>query len=85
MTKVCPDEPLSKRFCEHCLTLGEQHVEDEQHFVLECPCYQEIRQRFTDVLNFNTDVHTLFTANDQVELVDLSTDALMQNMTVTPY
>jgi hypothetical protein len=60
----------AQRFCEHCLKLGEQHVEDEQHFALECPRYHEIRTRFRDKLALHTDMHTLFTASDQLVLAD---------------
>jgi hypothetical protein len=49
----------AQRFCEHCLKLEEQHVEDEQHFALECPRYQDMRTRYCEKLALHTDMHTL--------------------------
>ena len=31
------------RYCKYCLTLGNTHVEDEYHFVLKCPLYDNLR------------------------------------------
>jgi hypothetical protein len=38
--------PRSQRFCEACAPLGHKYVEDDKHFLLECPAYSHIRNIF---------------------------------------
>ena len=45
--------PRDKRCCPNCTSI----VEDEQHFLLECPMYNDLRQRFSSV--FREDCRTL--------------------------
>ena len=40
--------PRDKRFCQYCKTLNIFTVEDEIHFVLACPLFQEERQRLLE-------------------------------------
>ena len=40
--------PRDKRFCQYCKTLNIFTVEDESHFVLACPLFQEERQRLLE-------------------------------------
>ena len=34
------------RLCQYCKTIGQHHVEDEHHFIFECPLYHDIRKSF---------------------------------------
>jgi hypothetical protein len=34
-----PNVPVSKRYCRKCMAYT---IEDEKHFLLECPAYQAI-------------------------------------------
>ena len=34
------------RLCPYCKTLGNNHVEDEHHFIFDCPLYHNIRETY---------------------------------------
>ena len=36
--------PANERFCKLCLTLNENHIEDEYHVRLKCPFYEDFRK-----------------------------------------
>jgi hypothetical protein len=57
-----------QRFCRHCLTLGEHHVEDEEHFLLECPLYKNIRIKFEHLIDFRPPILTLMHISNMVDL-----------------
>ena len=48
--------PVDERFCKLCLTLNENHIEDEYHVLLKCPFYEDLRKIYlcfnNDPLNF---------------------------------
>jgi hypothetical protein len=46
-----PMIPREKRFCSYCQTQTMNLIEDEQHFLLTCPQYMEIRQDMFTVIN----------------------------------
>ena len=52
-----PVVPLDERICPHCR--GERKVEDEAHFLLECPQYQSERE---EMLSKLADVYPSFKA-----------------------
>ena len=53
-TKV-PKKLWVKRICHHCNT---KRIEDEKHFLLECPMYAHIRSQFQDIC-YNRDLPNL--------------------------
>jgi hypothetical protein len=38
-----PIVPRDERWCPHCLSLGHKSIEDEEHFLCECPLYSNLR------------------------------------------
>ena len=36
--------PVDDRFCKLCLTLNENHIEEEYHVLLKCPFYEDLRK-----------------------------------------
>jgi len=50
-----PKTPWVERICHLCETMS---VEDEKHFLLECPAYTHIRSQFYN-LCYNTNLHSL--------------------------
>ena len=43
-----PVTPLSNRLCKFC---NLNCIEDEIHFLIECPLYNDIRSNFIEILN----------------------------------
>ena len=67
--------PANERFCNLCLTLNENHIEDEYHVLLKCPFYEDFRKIYlcfnNDPLNFHTFVNIMCTQS-QEEIVQLA-------------
>ena len=42
-----PPVPRDKRVCYSC----KQFIENEEHFVLYCPCYDHYRLQYSDIFN----------------------------------
>ena len=36
----------NERFCKYCLSNNSRLVEDEYHFLIECPLYRDLREKF---------------------------------------
>ena len=63
--------PRSQRVCHICLASSgnhEKHVEDEHHFLIECPVYSEIRAEFPDVFQQQSTPHSILNHGDQARL-----------------
>jgi hypothetical protein len=44
--------PRNDRLCKYCTNINKHHVEDEYHFIMECPLYREVRTEFlSDIVN----------------------------------
>ena len=67
--------PVDERFCKLCLTLNENHIEDEYHVLLKCPFYEDLRKIYlcfnNDPLNLHTFINIMYTQN-QEEIVQLA-------------
>ena len=49
------------RFCKYCLSLGQSLLENEQHFLLICPLYTDLRkQLLSKIIFYVYDLHYLF-------------------------
>ena len=59
-----PKTPWAERIFHLCETMS---VEDENHFLLDCPAYTHIRSRFPN-LCYNTNLPTLLTSQNYSEL-----------------
>ena len=59
-----PKTPWMERICHLCENMN---VEDENHFLLECPPYTHIRSQFPN-LCCNTDLPSLLTCQNYSEL-----------------
>jgi hypothetical protein len=46
------------RFCKYCLNLNLHIVEDEFHFLLVCPLYQNLRDQYISSYIQNISLHT---------------------------
>ena len=44
-----PSIPRENRFCFHCKNI----VEDEKHFLLDCPLYKHVRKKYSKLLDTN--------------------------------
>ena len=42
--------PENERFCKLCLTLNDNHIEDEYHVLLRCPFHEDLR-KYIDVMH----------------------------------
>ena len=51
-----PKTDAEKRYCSYCKFFGKEVVEDEIHFLITCPMYDEIRESLlpSDILDNNT-------------------------------
>ena len=67
--------PVDERFCKLCLTLNENHIQDEYHVLLKCPFYEDLRKIYlcfnNDPLNLHTFINIMYTQN-QEEIVQLA-------------
>ena len=45
------------RLCKYCIQLNKNHVEDEFHFVMNCPLYRELRSTYLMEISNNVDLH----------------------------
>ena len=67
--------PANERFCKLCLTLNENHIDDEYHVLLKCPFYKDFRKIYpcfnNDPLNLHTFVNIMCTQS-QEEIVQLA-------------
>ena len=59
-----PKTPWVERICHLCENMN---IEDEKHFLLECPGYTHIRSRFHN-LCCNSDLPSLLTCQNYSEL-----------------
>ena len=50
------DSNRQERLCHYCKTHGKNEVEDEGHFMISCPLYSELRERFLpqNIVKHNT-------------------------------
>ena len=66
--------PVDERFCKLCLTLNENHIENEYHVLLKCPFYKDLRKIYlcfnNGPLNLHTFINIMCTQN-QEEIVQL--------------
>ena len=57
--------PANERFCKLCLTLNDNHIEDEYHVLLKCSFYEDFRKIYlcfkNDPLNLHTFVNIMCT------------------------
>ena len=57
------------------LTLNENHIEDEYHVLVKCPCYEDLRKIYlcfsNDPPNLHTFINIMYTQN-QEEIVQLA-------------
>jgi len=45
--------PRHERLCKYCANINKRHVEDEYHFIMECPLYRKVRAEFiSDIGHF---------------------------------
>ena len=65
--QVVPKTPWVERICHLCENMN---IEDENHFLLECPSYTHIRSQFHN-LCCNTDLPSLLTCQNYSELETL--------------
>ena len=49
---------MDERFCKLCLTLNENHIEDEYHVLLKCPFYEDLRKIYSCFNNGPLNLHT---------------------------
>ena len=63
-----PKTPWVERICHLC---ENRNIEDENHFLLDCPAYTHIRSQFHN-LCCNTDLPSLLTCQNYSELVLLT-------------
>jgi hypothetical protein len=47
--------PASERFCKFCKNV----MEDEKHFILNCPQYQTLRGKYEIFLDVDNDIHSI--------------------------
>ena len=59
-----PKMPWTERICQIC---ENRNIEDENHFLLECPAYNHIRSQFHN-LCYNTDLPSLLQCQNYSEL-----------------
>ena len=43
-----------ERFCSYCSTLNQYKIEDEYHFLFECPLYKDIRKEYLQIQVYDT-------------------------------
>ena len=57
--------PRSQRFCEACASIHDKTVEDDKHFLLECPSYAHIRRRFPMIFTPSSSPLSIINYKDQ--------------------
>ena len=63
--RLCnPSIPRENRFCFHCKNI----VEDEKHFLLDCPQYKHVRKKYSKLLD--TNYIALYLQNKHVNISD---------------
>jgi hypothetical protein len=50
-----PKMPASERFCKFCKNV----MEDEKHFILNCPQYETLRGKYKIFLDVDNDIHSI--------------------------
>jgi hypothetical protein len=50
-----PKIPASERFCKFCKNV----MEDEKHFILNCPQYATLRGKYKIFLDVDNDIHSI--------------------------
>lgn len=60
-----PKTPWVERICQLCESMS---VEDESHFLLECPVYNHIRSQFPN-LCYNSNLHDLLTCHGDLGML----------------
>ncbi len=48
------------RLCQYCKTVGQHHIEDEHHFIFECPLYHDIRETFHSCYDVSRNLFSFF-------------------------
>ena len=49
--------PRQDRLCKYCIQLNKNHVEDEFHFVMNCPLYRELRSTYLMEISNNVNFY----------------------------
>ncbi len=58
--------PRSERFCKACFMKDVRAcVEDDKHFLLECPVYESIRMKYKNVFNEDSTTTSVLNCPDQ--------------------
>ncbi len=61
--------PRSQRLCQACLVGNLQsHVEDDKHFLIECPLYASIREKYNSIFNHRSTPNSVLNHGDQALL-----------------
>ena len=54
-----PKLPREQRLCPFCRDIGNKQVEDEMHFLCECPADEIFREQFLQIINKKTVISSL--------------------------
>jgi len=57
--------PRSQRFCKACASEGRNCIEDDLHFLIECPLYSNIRSKFGSIFHENASPSSIYDFSDQ--------------------
>jgi hypothetical protein len=60
--------PRSQRFCKACASQGRNCIEDDLHFLIECPLYSSIRSKFRSIFHENASPSSIYDFSNQCYL-----------------
>jgi hypothetical protein len=63
---------FENRLCQYCKIHGSEHVEDEHHFLFDCPLYEDLRETFQSCyLGISRNLFSIFSSKCGAKLAPL--------------